>query len=228
MWDLERGAWWLGTPRLPWYWVRDISTVWSIWSLSLWVADVSVWRVLRRERDDALLAEARYAARLSLVVLGGAAVVSALLLATTFAIRGERRPEPAAGALLIVVCAGIVAALPWIRILRRRAVVDRQFGIAEYVSLNGLVMGSLLAMFAMVFASVVWISDPSAAKQWITGDLIWFAGHFLPIWLGSGLAIAGVLIELWRDQWHPRSTAVAFTWLSGYWVTVIFIHGIFY
>lgn len=226
MWELET-VWWQPM-LLPWYWVRDISRVWSILSLSLWVTDVSVWRVLRREPDDALLVEASHAARLSLAILGGAAVVSALLSATTFAIRGERRPEPEAGAQVIVVCAGIVAALPWIRILRRRAVVNRQFGIAEYVSLNALVVGSLLPMFAMVFASVVWISDPPAAKKWIVGDLIWFAGHFLPIWVGSALAIAAVLIQLWRDQWHPRSTAVAFTWLSGYWITVIFIDATFH
>lgn len=65
------------------------------------------------------------------------------------------------------------------------------------------------------------------AKQWITGALIWFVGHHLPIWVWTAFAIAGVVIELWRDQWHPRSTAVAFTWLSGYWIAVIFIDSIY-
>lgn len=33
-------------------------------------------------------------------------------------------------------------------------------------------------MFAMVFASLVWITDPPIAKKWITGELFWFGGLF--------------------------------------------------
>jgi hypothetical protein len=228
MWELEKGAWWLGAPRLPWYWVGNISSPWSIESLSLWATNVSVWRVLRREQDDALLVEARHASRLSLAILGGAAVVSALLLATTFAIRGERRPEPEAGALLIVVCAGIVAAFPWIRILRRRAVVRRRFGFAEYASLTALGLSIGIMVMAMPTAVVIWSNHepPRRGIFYLSKLDLLMLFYFFPLIAASVFTLIGVVLELWRDQWHPRLTTMAGTCVSLNWIAVILFNAI--
>jgi hypothetical protein len=125
------------------------STLTSL-SLSLWVAVVSAWFALRFEHDSALLVEATRAARLSLVVVGFALVVSALLWATALSTRGVWESElDVMPTRILVACAGFVAAVPWIRVVRRRSVVHRQFGIPEYLSIAALVVSTLLALLAI-------------------------------------------------------------------------------
>ena len=136
-------------------------------SLSLWIVVIAVWLALRCERDAALLVEIRHAAQLSLVVIGSALLAS--LLATTLASqRGvdplghwyTADPQPIQW---LVGGAGLVAAVPWIRVVRRRSVVVRRFGIAEYVSLTAL-GGSILISLV---AAAVWI----AVIIWNTGKV---------------------------------------------------------
>lgn len=215
---------------LPAHWVHDIWNVWSMLSMSLWVTNFSVWRVLRREHDDALLVEARHAARISLAILGGSAVVSALLLVTTFFIReewrlepGTRRPEP--GAILIVVCAGLVAALPWIRLLRRRAVVHHRPGVAEYVSLTALVMSSLIALLAMAAAVMLWDNDwPGRGSIFFNKTDAFVLFYFFPLIAASVVALAGMFIQLWRDQWHRLVTIMTCTLLTANWLVNCFYY----
>jgi hypothetical protein len=209
---------------LPAHWVHDIWTVWSILSLSLWVTDVAVWGVLRREQDDALLVEARHAARISLAILGGAAVVSALLLLTTFFIREEWRLEPGTrhlepSALFIVVCAGIVSAFPWLRLLRRRAVAHHRPGFAEYVSLTALVTSSLIALLAMAAAVMLWENDwPGRGSIFFSKSDAFLLFYFFPLIAASVVALVGLFIQLWRDQWHRLVTIMTCTLLTANWL----------
>ena len=100
-------------------------------SLSLVGTAAAVWRALRCEPDDALPIEVKRAARLSLLVISSAVVLSALLFATAYATKGkwERQQDDFAGSLLVG-CAGLLSAFPWIRLLRRRAVAHHCPGIA--------------------------------------------------------------------------------------------------
>jgi hypothetical protein len=195
-------------------------------SLSLWVAGVSVWTALRFEHDSALLAELRQAARLSLFVVGSALLVSALLLATAFSIRGvwesERDMIPIR---ILVACAGMVAALPWIRVVRRRGVVHRRFGIPEYLSVAALVVSTMLAILAMAATVVIRNTEWSGPRTIFFGrnDAL-LAGYFYPIVAASVLAVTGVVLELWRDQWHPRLTAVAVIGVSAHWLGTSFCY----
>lgn len=191
-------------------------------SLSLWVVVIAVWLALRWERDAALLVEIRHAARLSLVVIGSALLAS--LLATTLA--SQRGVDPlghwytadAQPIQYLAGCAGLVAAIPWIRVVRRRSVVVRRFGIAEYASLTALGGSILISLVTGCMAvNNIWNGERSLASgvMLIVLVLIYFG-------FPAVLTVVGVVIELWRDQWHPRLTCIACTWLIANWLFVCF------
>ena len=190
-------------------------------SVSLWVVVIAVWLALRWERDAALLVEIRHAARLTLVAIGSALVAS--LLATTLASqRGvdplghwyTADPQPIQ---YLVGGAGLVAVVPWIRVVRRRSVVVRRFGIAEYVSLIALGGSILISLVTSCLGVIIWNGESSLASgvALIVLVIIYFKSPAV-------LTVVGVLIELWRDQWHPRLTCIACTWLIANWLFVCF------
>jgi hypothetical protein len=191
-------------------------------SLSLWIVVIPVWLALRWERDAALLVEIRHAARLSLVVISSALVLSASLLPSTLRVvdPGPGLHPSRAGLLpiqLLVGCVGLVAAVPWIRVVRRRRVVVRRFGIAEYASLTALGGSILISLVTVGMAVIIWNGERSIGSglTFLLLVLIYFK-------FPAVLTVVGVLIELWRDQWHPRLTCIACTWLIANWLFVCF------
>lgn len=201
----------------------EIFTILFYLSHSLWVTTFAVWLALRYERNVALLVEAKQAARVSLLVISSGLVLSAALIATAMLRRTDLIWDLDTGpAWLLVAIAGLVSAFPWVQMVRRRRVVQRRFGVAEYLSLGALVISDFIAMFAAGAAVVISNTKPSGLGAVFYHDIMYGLFCFIPIWSATGLVVVGLLIQLWRDQWHRGNTIFAVIWVVLFWLAIAF------
>jgi hypothetical protein len=200
-----------------------IFTIMFVLSVSLSVAELAFWLAWRLERDVALVIEARQAARVSLLVISSGLVIAAALIATSSLRQTTSIPGLDPGpAWLVVAVAGLLSAFPWVRMVRRRRVVHRRFGVAEYLSLGALVISDFIAIFAAGAAVVIANTKPSGLGAVFYHDIMYGLFCFIPIWSATGLVVVGLLIQLWRDQWHLGYTVIACTWVVLFWLIMAF------
>jgi hypothetical protein len=155
-----------------------------------WLTAWCVWRVSRRTPGDFELREVRKAATAHLILLA-AFYLMALVLKNIA--RGD-------AAVVIATAGSFFTSVPWIRLLREKAMRNRPAGtFADYVS------GACL-LFSLIIV-VIWVSVGSSLhsnRGYNLGFgiiLILVFHSALP--LGSIIWAIGMLIQLWRNRWHP-------------------------
>ena len=93
------------------------------------------------------------------------------------------------------------------------------------MSLTALVMSSLIAIVAMGAAAMLWDNDwPGPRSHFFNKNDAFALFYFFPLIAASAVALAGVFIQLWRDQWHRLVTTMTCTLLTGNWLVNCFYY----
>lgn len=228
--------WWIGRSAVSAFgtalWYVFKGQLWTMFApLPGWFLAWLLWRVLRRTPQDFSVQHTRQAALASLLV--GVPLLGAtrwLWVANFSLAPGEMRTVGFDdAALCLAVVGGLVCTIPWIKLLRRHARRLRPgYGPADTVAKLLLVSSMSLAAFSwlamVLFCALGVMSPPGATDGGIGAAIFHELTRLIPVWIQCGgtiLFLAGFLLELYRDRWHPRLTAGGGTHFGLYWLTVV-------
>lgn len=198
-------------------------------ALLCWPTAWLTWRVLRRTPHDFDGAEVRTAALRSLLGGGLLCCYAAVVLYSNW-----HRLEPGFfnkndalfPAAWVAVGGSLAAAIPWIKLLRRRARgAATSRGWIDVVAKVLLATGIAIAMLAWVAVAHHFAVREATEAQYL-GGIGWVIGYglcfVLPQLASTGLFLLGLLIELYRDRWNPVLTAVGCAYFIPIWLIVAY------
>jgi hypothetical protein len=191
----------------------------------LWVTAWVMWRVLRRTPDDFTPREVRYAASMSLII---GSCVAIFVIALTAAIHRDF-PSPykyQQPLIMVTTVGGLVAAAPWIKLLRGHA-RRLQGGHQAWDTVSKLLLGLGIgfAAFSWLTAGLWYLPPgllvrPDDPVRGLGLAIILIFLYTQPQWIGVALFVAGLVLELYRDRWHPRLTVLGCAYFVPFWLFV--------
>ena len=199
---------------------------WAAYALSsCWLLAWLMWRVLARTPRDFTVGQTRRAAIATLVV--ALALLDAMLLVSSLSTGAVRIVGPDVAPLCLAIVGGAAGVLPWIKLLRSHAHrLNPCYGRADTVS--KVLLASSLGVAALSWVTMAAYfacrtTPPPATLGECLGLMIYdHMATAIPLWIqcgATGLLVAGLLLELYRDRWHPRLTAIGGLHFGWYWVT---------
>jgi hypothetical protein len=199
---------------------------WAAYALlSCWFLAWLMWRVLARTPRDFTVGQTRRAAIATLVVV--LAPLDAILFVSGLSTGAVRIVGPDVAPRCLAIVGGVAAILPWIKLLRghsRR--LNPGYGRADTVS--KVLLASSIGVAALSWVTMAAFfacrtTTPPATLGECLGLMIYdHMATAIPLWIqcgATGLFVAGFLLEVYRDRWHPRLTAIGGLHLGWYWVT---------
>ncbi len=181
------------------------------------------YRVLRRAPDDFGSSDIRRAAVGSLVIGTCLFFYSTMLMAMSHLT--EQRPripmEREYLALCTVTAANLLAAVPWIKLDRRRVawLKGRPYSLMDSGSRWLLVVSLLCVGVGNAMANYI-LSQPYSHRPLFWPLALAFY-YFLPQLAGSGLFLVAMMIQLYRDRWHRILASAACLYFVPYWLIFV-------
>jgi hypothetical protein len=194
----------------------------------LWLTAWCLGSVLRRTGTDFDLLQVRRAAGISL--LGFLCLYTYAVFIT---IDSQKNDWQGAASLsqryathYLIFVASLATSIPWICLIRRRAMAGApRWSAFDFISLALLTCSLLMILLWLLLR----LSPQSFAEKGDLGEvlgLLILTFYALP--MGSCLFLAGLVIEIWRDRWHRRLTLMSGAFFAAYWLLWAFEPGLAY
>ena len=199
---------------------------WAAYALlTCWWLAWLMWRVLARTPRDFTVEQTRRAAVATLLV--ELALLNAILFVSCLSTGAVRIVGPDVAPRCLAIVGGAAAVLPWIKLLRSHARrLNPGYGLADTVSkvlLASSIGVAALSWVTMAAYCACRTTTPPATLGECLGLMIYdHMATAIPLWIqcgATGLLVAGLLLEVYRDRWHPRVTAIGGLHFGWYWVT---------